>query len=48
MEVIKKFTAEFEIKFTAEFIDSFSYVLRLNRNIFVVVKPYFVHDVSPM
>ena len=41
VEIIEKLPAQLKIKLVAEFGDSFTYMLRLNTEVFLVVKTLF-------
>ena len=43
VEVVKQLPTEFQVQLSAEFVDSVPDVLRLQLQVFVVVKAYFVH-----
>ena len=47
MKIIKKLAAEFEIKFTSELVNSFSYLLRLTADISGVVKTDLLQSKHP-
>ena len=47
MKIIKKLAAEFEIKFTSELVNSFSYLLRLTADISRIVKTDFFQFQHP-
>ena len=43
MEIVEKLTAEFKIQLATEIFDAVADILRLHRNVFVIIKAYCLH-----